>query len=682
MKKIVLLLANFLSAALVFGQEQPGLTEVADKHFYKYEYSLAAPLYERLLARRKAKTDWMYKAAFSYESMQRYDKAVYWYTRLLQKDSSAKAEVYLHTADLAKMLEKYDSAILVYKDYLRKGGDAKIAADRIKGCELATQWKQSPTAHTIANYESVNSPLSEWGTTFYGNELVFTSEQARELSGTKIANDRDVYEWNNNPFLNLYVTNNFKQGAGIARLLETVNEHDYHVGPAVFTKNNDTLYFTRTYRRANHNFEKPMRRLKVGTRKLELMYSVKKDIVTWTKPQPVIPGKGTVYSIGHATLSPGGDVLYFASDMPGGYGKTDIWYCEKKANHTWGDPVNCGPVINTPDEEEFPVIDANGDLYFASTGHVGMGGFDVFRASGEKGNWADPGNMRYPVNTSYDDFYYIPRNNREMYLSSNRPGGKGSDDIYYVQFSPPPPPAPAPPAPPKRKWVVLKAVVSERASQAALEEATTMLMDKGREYMGFTGKNGVVYYTLDCNTAYSIRSYKDGYSKDSAVISAVDCGTADTITVPMQLYATVQPKESPKNKPAEPRYKVGDAFVLKDLYYDLDKYNIRPDAAKVLDSLVLILKKYPGMTIELSSHTDSRANDAYNEKLSKNRAASAVGYLVSKGISPARLVAAGYGERRLRNGCANNVPCTEKQHQENRRTEVKVLKMDSSPNVP
>jgi len=266
-------------------------------------------------------------------------------------------------------------------------------------------------------------------------------------------------------------------------------------------------------------------------------------------------------------------VLYFASDRPGGQGGTDIWYCTRDASGGWAPPLNCGPVINTPDDELFPVVAENG-LYIASNGHAGMGGLDVFNVAGAEAQWQEPVNMKPPYNSSYDDFYYVQNDAVSGYFSSNRPGGVGGDDIYTFSYTPPAPETPRP---------------------------------------------------------------------------------------------EPRPEPVPEKKPEK-----GMVFVIRNLYYDFDKYNIRPDAALVLDSLVGVLNRYPDVRIELSAHTDSRGSDAYNMALSQKRAASAVQYLVSKGIAAGRLMSEGYGESRLVNGCSNGVRCAAADHQQNRRTEVKV----------
>lgn len=664
-----------LNSFVLTAQEQPYLDKIADKHFVKYEYALAAPLYEKLLDKKRIKKEWLYKAAFCYESMLEYTRAVHWYKELLKRDTSVKPEFILHAADLMKTLKQTDTAVYWYEQYRLKGGDSMKAMQRIHGALMAPKWIENPTRHLIQNKSEINTNLSDWGSTIYKDELIYVSEQKRKINGA-FADNNKTYNWNDNPYVSLQVTNQLKQGALIHEIINKINDYDYHVGPLVFTKNLDTLYYTRTYQKANDHFQKPFKRFRIGTRHLEILYIFKTGLNTWSKPKELISGKGTQFSMGHVALSKNGDTLYFASDMPGGYGKTDLWFCEKTENGGWSAPKNCGAVINTSDEEAFPVIDPNsGVLYFGSTGHTGMGGFDIFQSMGSGSEWTDPKNLFHPINSTYDDFYFVVKNNYEMFLSSNRPEGKGSDDIYAVILPKPQPDTPKI-VPIPSTLVIRTKVLNKQTKEpipSSLVQLTNMLENSKENQQ--SNEEGLVYHTVPCNSHYRIKATKPSYQSDSTGLIFPDCLKSDTMDIILYLDRPVQKIDTVKIVPPVKRtskFKVGDTFILNDLYYDLDKYNIRPDAAKVLDSLIIILNSYPEIDIELSSHTDSRASDVYNDKLSQNRATSAVNYLIKHGIDSKRLKARGYGEKRLRNHCADGVKCPEAMHQLNRRTEVRV----------
>ncbi|MFC7526999.1 OmpA family protein, partial [Parapedobacter sp. GCM10030251] len=356
--------------------------------------------------------------------------------------------------------------------------------------------------------------------------------------------------------------------------------------------------------------------------------------------------------VGHAALSGDGSILYFVSDMPGGRGGTDIWYSQRRADGSWGAPVNAGAVINSAGDELFPNIGPDGTLYYSSDGFAGMGGLDVFEATGSGQQWSGPRNLRYPVNSPGDDFAYITTYEGDEgiagYLSSNRRGGKGSDDIYSFTFEKP------------RIVIILQGTASDKNTKDRLADVSVTLYDGSREIVARkrTDGSGTFEFVLEGDRQYTVLGQKEKYHGDSARVSTAGITKSDTLEVALLL---------------EPIFEVGRTFELENIYYDFDKHNIRPDAAAVLDELVRTLRDNPTLRIELSSHTDSRGSDAYNMALSQRRAQSAVDYLVSRGIARERMVAQGYGETRLVNGCGNGVPCSREQHQANRRTEVTVL---------
>lgn len=375
---------------------------------------------------------------------------------------------------------------------------------------------------------------------------------------------------------------------------------------------------------------------------------------TWSA-EPFIHNNVAEYSIGHATLSPDGNILYYVSDMPGGQGGTDIWYSEKDSDGNWSVPMNAGSGINSKADECFPNIGPGGELYFSSDGFAGMGGLDVFRSSGTKATWDRPVNLRYPVNSSGDDFAYLTTYDGEEgmagYLSSNRKGGKGGDDIYSFTFEKP------------KIIIVLKGTTTDKSTGKRLSAAAITLYDGERQIMAkkYSDDSGTFEFILDKDRTYKVLGQKRGYHADSAKVSTIEITQSDTLEVALLL---------------EPIFEVGKTFELENIYYDFDKHNIRADAAAILDELVRTLRDNPTLKIELSSHTDSRGSNVYNEALSQRRAQAAVDYIVGRGIARDRMVAKGYGETKLVNQCADGVPCSREEHQANRRTEVTILSYD------
>src|SRR5690606_32926114 len=339
------------------------------------------------------------------------------------------------------------------------------------------------------------------------------------------------------------------------------------------------------------------------------------------------------------------------SDMPGGKGGVDIWYCELGTDGKWGNPQNAGATINTPGDEMLPSVHEN-TLYFSSTGHVGMGGLDIFKAEGTKSSFTTPVNLGVPVNSPSDDFAFVVLEAGEEgskgYLSSNRTGGAGSDDIYSFTYQKP------------KINIQLEGIARDKKTNELLSALTFSLHDQSGQLLAKnkTGLNGVASFDIQKGQHLKLTGEKSGYMSETISVEPVN-PQRDTIIRVTMLLQSVQ--------------KVGEKFVLEDIYYDFDKYHIRQDAALILDKLVATMRDNPTLRIELSSHTDSRGSDSYNMSLSQKRAQAAVDYIVGRGIARDRMVAKGYGETRLVNKCSNGVKCTEEEHQKNRRTEIEVL---------
>lgn len=581
MKRIIALtLVTFLFGGLVTAQEQLSKKQQADLLFNRYEYYNAARLYTSLADKKKPDVKILERLAACYRIMNVYPEAEKWYAKAVA-DPKADLLSHYYYAEVLLRNQQFEKAKTEYALYGTKSGKTEETALKIASCDSAALWMKQPSRYTVQNVASLNSKYADWGLNYTGkSNLVFTSDRISD----ELGKTNDTYQWTGNPWLKLFMateSNVVTDELAIIGKEHSAFKTDYHVGPMVVNNTQDTAYVTITTR--IDALKIPVDQLqkkgdeRLYTRRLELVIVVKKD-GRWAYYKHFPYNDVKAFSVGHAALSKNGNILYFTSDRPGGFGKTDIWYCEKQPDGKWGVPVNCGAEINTAQEEAFPTTGAvAGELYFSSRGRIGMGGYDIYSAKGEKNQWSKAQNLKYPVNTTSDDFYLVSNDGISGYFSSDREGGKGSDDIYSFTYQAP---------------VIDKPVV------------------------------------------------------------------------------VVEPVvEVPKKSPFIP----GKSYVMDKIYYNFNKSDIRPDAAKELDKLVAVLNEYPTIKIELSSHTDSRGNDAYNLGLSQRRAESAVGYLIAKGIAAERLTAKGYGETRLLNQCANGVQCTEAQHQLNRRTEFKVI---------
>lgn len=565
-------------AKIACAQEQLGTKQQADKFFDRYEYFKSLKLYLQIVNKKNnPDIQVIERVADCYRNINKYADAETWYAKAVINPKPRKADHYYYAETLLRN-GKFDMAKEQYKVYFDNAPNE--LALKLSNCDSAKLWMGQKAGYKVENAKNMNTPSSDWGLSYDGKTgFIFTSDRII---------DDGIDNRTGNDWFTLYRYDTKTNSVQPLALSSSVNDSfkgKYHIGPIALNKTADTAYITVTTEipKKELNIDKKdySTSQKLYSRRLQLIVA-KKINDQWISIGSFPYNNIQKYSVSSAALSKNGRVLYFSSDMPGGEGKTDLWYCEKQANGTWGKPTNCGANINTKEEEDFPTLDANGNLYYASKGLNGMGGYDIYTAKGEKNNWSDPENLKYPVNTTSDDFYFTTRYGLTGYLSSNRDGGAGSDDIYSFNFNP-----------------------------------------------------------------------------------------ADIIT-PKHII----PKQIAKNTPVLNRELPPDTsagFVFEPIYYDLDRSNIRPDAAVELDKLVGFLRQYPTLVIEIDSYTDSRASGDYNVALSERRANAVVEYLASKGVAANRLVAKWYGKTNLVNDCGDDAKCTEAEHQLNRRTEFKVI---------
>ncbi len=620
-----------------------------------YDYAQAAALYQKHFAVRTPTLDEARDVANCYLMMSDTKSAGDWYARVVSYDSRTAQDVYIY-ANLLKSEGRYNDAILQFTHASAIDPALTASMDKqIEACNLAMEWIADPVFYNVSNATEYNSENSEFGLIRFDQEFMIASD--RRETGS-VYTKKDVYGWTGNPYIKLFDVKGVQNPSFHA--VEGLN-NQFHNGPAVFDNSSRTLIFTRTkmvkVKREKVNpdpthWSKPLSDEEYVSR-LEL-YTASYNDGQWGEVTPFVYNNAEEYSVGHAALSPDGKVLYFVSDMPGGYGDADIYYCEKNADGSWSIPKNAGSAINTSGKEVFPYVAEDGTMYFSSDGHQGMGGLDIFRATGSKDQWAVPENLKYPFNSPKDDFSItFESGNQSGYLASNRDGGKGGDDLYSFVF-----------APPTKLILVVKAL--ERLDDGSIQpmtQANVKLEESNGNLLlnQAVNQEGLIYSEVSCNSDYIIEGHRDGYLISTAMVGTPQC-TRRNDTV----FAELVFDKMVINKP----------IVLQNIYYDYDKWFIRPDAAIELNKLVKVLSDNPTIIIELGSHTDSRGTSAYNETLSQKRAEAAVAYIVSKGIDARRITAKGYGENVPVNSCVDGVNCTEEQYQMNRRTEFKILKIE------
>jgi len=600
MKKIAASLLLTISLIIsAKAQEQPDTRQLADNLFERYEYFNALKIYQRLAEKSNADGLIVERVADCYRLMGDYNNAEEWYAKAIGYGEAQPID-HFYYAEILLRNKKFKEAGEQYKLYYQSENTSQLPF-KLAVIDSAQKWIKAPSNEfTIHNQKKLNSKYSEWGLNFYGkNGFVFTSD--RKVSNSK----KDTYNRNGDGYFNVYeAENDVVTPFNLKTKDNPLFDIKYHIGPMVFTNSGDTAYITITttvpHKQLPTDIKTPDNTQKLYTRRLELLVATKVK-GQWSSFKSFPYNNLTEYSVGNAALSKDGNVIYFTSDMPGGEGKTDIWYCVKNSTGNWDQPVNCGKNINTKDDESFPSISDN-ILYFSSNGLPGMGGLDIFRAKGEKANWSKAFNLKYPINSTSDDFYFISKAKTGGYFSSNREGGQGSDDIYSFDYSGP--------------------------------ADSTLGFDKPGLAGGTNGSG------KNKNGANPVKNTK----------------------VP-----------SPQPATAILNLHKNDRIILNNIYYDLNKSDIRPDAAAELRRLAAVLKQRPSIRLELSSFTDSRAPSSYNMALSQRRAAAAVDYLVRLGIDRRRLVPKGYGDTRLLNSCTKGEYCTEEEHQINRRTEIRII---------
>jgi outer membrane protein OmpA-like peptidoglycan-associated protein/tetratricopeptide (TPR) repeat protein len=624
LQKVFLFTLVFLYTSVSFSQKKE--VEKANKEFDKYAYIDAREIYLKVVEDGYTSAQIYKNLGDTYYWNSDYDNAAKWYARLINEfPQETEVNYFYRAAQSEKTLGNAEMSKKFMQMYLDKGGDPGIV-------------KASTTSVTEYPVElekvSVNTQYSDFGPSYYMNKLVYAS--ASHTEGSKI------HQWNEQPFLDLYEADMDELGmlSNSSRLSGEVNT-PYHESTPAFAKDGNTIYFTR-----NNYIDGKKGKDKNKTIRLKLYKATKSGDNYWTNVTE-LPFNSKEYSVAHPALSLDEKRLYFSSDMPGTYGMSDLWYVNILEDGTYSEPVNLGSSINTEARESFPFISQKNNLYFSSDGRGGLGGYDVFMTpldtNGTPGNIT---NLGEPTNSSQDDFGFIIKEDKRIgYLSSNRDGAKGSinDEIYRVQ---------------ERCEIVIKGTVFDEDTKALLPGAEVMLLDGNNNIVDsqIVGTDAAYSFNANCESQYSVRGSKAQYAPYEKVLQTPDKSGVIEMPIPLKLIDPCAPND------------LGCRLKLQPIYFDLDRYNIRPDAAIELAKILAAMRQYPELIIHIESHTDSRASFKYNERLSENRAQSTLNWLVERGINKSRLTAKGYGEYRLTNQCSDGVKCTEEEHQLNRRS--------------
>jgi outer membrane protein OmpA-like peptidoglycan-associated protein len=616
----------------------------------------AAELYEKYLSENKQDKQIQAKVAKLNFDLRDYEKAEKGFARLVNRDRKLEfTELKYWLALSMKYNGKYAEATDMFNQYIENGADEnmkKKAKVEIAGCELARKMKQ-PENLIIANLgKTANNPQTDASPSYSSGELYFTSIRSKEVV---VLNGKEG-DWHSK----VYTTSKSGAEFGEPEPLGTqINREGWHQGNVSISADGKTMYFTRV--------ELTEKGQDIGTSKI---FVSQKGSDGWGGANEATGVNGD-FIAKHPCEGElfGEKVLFFVANMPGGKGGFDIYYATKKSEGVFGLPVNLGAVVNTDGDEASPFYQ-DGKLYFSSNGRPNIGGYDVFESQWNGSVWSEPKHLPLGINTSLDDLHYTRSTDGFTgFLQSNRPGPNNlksktcCDDIYQWELE-------------RIKVELVAKTFRVRLKKENLKEnpplkgaVVTMLDVTEKKAMPVDEKTNLASnefpFTLQPDRSYLIIANAEGYKPDSLAFNTN--GIKKTTTVEKKLTLRLLKKE-----PEYDTLRINEPIRLDNILYDYDKDNIRPDAEPDLQSVVDLMKKYPEMKIELSSHTDARGNDAYNEDLSQRRANSAVAWIVAKGIAADRIVAKGYGEKQLQNKCTNGVECTEEEHQLNRRTEFKI----------
>ena len=646
--RYILLAIVVVSTSISFAQQ--GKIESVKNDYRDFAYVKTSEILLEVANKGYKSVDLFQKLANSYYFRNEMEDASKWYGELMALNEVIDSEYYFRYALALKGIENYQESDKWMKKFNELKPDDMRGRAFMSKIDYREAIEEMSREDIVPKNLEINTELSDFGVTEYNNSIVFTSSRG---GGRK-------YRWNRQPYLDLYIVEKTKTGFGEVREIQGRVNTKFHESSAIFSPNGKYMFFTR-----NNFFNMKYKEDETGINRLQLYRATLSEDGTWDEIHS-IHFNSKDYSVAHPALNLLGNKLYFASDMPGTFGQSDIFVVDVNEDGTLGKPENLGPSINTEGQESFPFVNTDGDLYFSSNGYPGLGGFDVFKSEDLDTKVRVSSNRNFPienigkpVNSASDDFgYYENLVTKRVYFSSNRKGGKGSDDIYTFEI-------------PECEQLVV-GTVQDMDTDEFLPNSTVILFDgEGNELeRTIVGEDAVFQFSLDCEMEYLVRGVKETYTSDEKRF--ITPNRKQELRLQLLLD-----KDEQAIAPCDDLAKILDIPII---YFDFDKSNIRYDAEIELQKVLAVLNKYPTMTIDIRSHTDCRGTETYNERLSERRAKSTRKYLIDNGIASERLTAKGYGEYRLINDCGceptNESSCSEIEHQLNRRSEFIITGID------
>ena len=574
-------------------------TYKADKAFESGEYFEAAERYQKKYSKTRNRTqkgEIAFKIAECYRKLNEPRQMERYYRSAIRRKYKDPVAV-LYYADALKMNEDYEEAVEQYQEYQKLVPDDPRGQRGLMACELIQEGMNTPTRHIVKPMDDFNSRANDFTPAFLEEKEIVFASMREGATGTK-TNSITGQAWSD-----IFVVKMDNKGdwSTPVPVPGKVNTMFSETSPSI-TNGGKTMYFTSC---------RYVKNAAAGCR----IYFSEKQGAEWSEPGEVKIVEDSSLTVADPAISVDENTLIFTSSMEGTYGGYDLWMIKRNARGRWGEPQNLGPEINTQGNERFPFLHADGTLYFASDGHVTIGGLDIFKAvKDDEGRWTVE-NMKVPINSPDDDFGIVFWKGEERgYFSTTRKGGDGEDDIWSFELPP-------------LEFALEGKVEGAQSGEPLQEVKIRMLASDGKAFDAETGEDGTFKFDLDPKTDYMVVAEKENYLKGKG--RETTKGLEEDKTLKMMIFM------DPIDKPIE----------LPNIEYDLNSAELRVESQVALDRLVETLNDNP-ITIELRAHTDYRASDEYNDKLSQARAQSVMDYLISKNVDSTRLQAKGYGEKR------------------------------------
>ncbi|MBB6460392.1 OmpA family protein [Flammeovirga kamogawensis] len=618
----LLILCSLISTKSIAQSEK---LKIADMFYNLHQYKKAIDRYKIVLRNKKEDPYVLNKIADSYRQINRVKESTKYYGRLAELEGQKAIYKFYYAQGLAEIGD-YKEAKRWYETYFNEIGHPYQAERYMIYDSIDIFYKDS--SRYIIDEIPFNTKFSEFGPVIKDSTIAFVSNRPPENKNflTKKYNNDGSY------FFNIYTTVD-DINVRVENLDDDLNTK-YHDGPIAYFHHEEAVLITRNY---GGLAKKTVGEDKLN--KLKILKITKNRKGEW-KNEEVLPFNSKNYAVGHPTISADDQTIIFASNMPGGFGGTDLYKVTYK-NGVWSNPINLGGNINTDGSELYPFLDKEGNLFFASNGHVGLGGLDIFVAEKVDRSFKKSYNIGYPVNTKHDDFSLTLDSTlvHGYFASRDRKIGKGDDDIYELTILP------------KKEYITLSGYVINAITKDTIPDAILQLKDTDENVLAETRseETGLYYFDIEKNNDFILTGTKAFYNqKDSLFTTKKLAADVKTLKIDVLLK---QP-------------------VLETVYFGFDQSIITMESVEILNNMIEILKKNPSVQIELSSHADSRGSDSYNEVLAKKRGTEVENFLIKKGIDKSRIVSNSYGEKQSVNDCGDDKDCTEALYQLNRRTEI------------